>query len=513
MITDSTPQLQEQVDALRADLQRLRDQLAGAVGLPSPGTNGQMLYTNAALPYWGNPPTAIASINVSSPITSTGGTTPTIGHATSGVSAGSYSNVNLTVNASGHITAISNGSASVNWGSIGGSLASQTDLQAALNAKGGLSSANTWTSAQTYGTVFDYRYFQNSVYSLGSTSPASTSTWYRVAEIPHTDYGQEATIYLRFHRASGNGEAFYKFVLSKATYDGVTGTQFWYQQAGRYNSAYGILEARVVEAASPNVSSYLDVRMKTTDALTMNMMANTVCAGYASATLLGWVSQGTGAAGTSFNTSDNLSVAGNTIAGVLSYTTTAGVTNFSAIGLPGSTAQYVRGDGSLATLPGGGGSVSSVAAGNGMSFTTITGSGSVTMGTPSTCSAATSNALTSTSHTHAISGFMPTTGGTFSGAITAPGVTDSSDIRFKRDVRTIRDGLDIIRSLSPVRFFNTLTEQHEVGFVAQEVRGVLPEVVSTDDNGDLAVAYQRIVAPIVAAMLEIDARLAAIEAR
>lgn len=512
MITDSTPQLQEQIDTLRADLQRLRDQLAGAVGLPSPGTNGQMLYTNAALPYWGNPPTAVTAINVSSPITSTGGTTPTIGHATSGVSAGSYSNVNLTVNASGHITAISNGSASVNWGSIGGTLAAQTDLQSALDAKGGLSLSNTWTGAQTYGSTSSYRFFQNVVYTLGSTSPASTTTWYRVAELPHVDYGQEATIYLRFHRSSGNGESFYKFVLSKATYDGVTGTQFWYQQSGRYNTAYGILEARVVEAAGPNNPSYLDIRMKTTDAFTMNMMVNTVCAGVAASATLGWVSQGTGAAGTSFNTSDNLTVAGNTIAGVISYTDTAGTTHIASLGLSGTTGQYVRGDGSLATY-GGGGGVSSVAAGNGMNFSTITGSGSVTMGTPSTCSAATSNATTSTSHTHAISGFMPTSGGTFSGAITAPGVTDSSDIRFKRDVRKIRDGLDVIRSLRPVRFFNTLTEQHEVGFVAQDVRGVLPEVVSTDDNGDLAVAYQRIVAPIVAAMLDIDARLAAIEAR
>jgi len=53
------------------------------------------------------------------------------------------------------------------------------------------------------------------------------------------------------------------------------------------------------------------------------------------------------------------------------------------------------------------GTVTSVAAGNGMSFTSITGSGSVTLGTPSTLTGSTSNALTATSHTHAIdeSGF------------------------------------------------------------------------------------------------------------
>lgn len=48
------------------------------------------------------------------------------------------------------------------------------------------------------------------------------------------------------------------------------------------------------------------------------------------------------------------------------------------------------------------GTVTSVAAGNGMSFSTITGSGSVTLGTPSTLTGSTSNGLTSTSHTHAV---------------------------------------------------------------------------------------------------------------
>lgn len=48
------------------------------------------------------------------------------------------------------------------------------------------------------------------------------------------------------------------------------------------------------------------------------------------------------------------------------------------------------------------GTVTSVASGNGMNFTTITGTGTVTMGTPGTLSTATTNATTATSHTHAI---------------------------------------------------------------------------------------------------------------
>ncbi len=52
-----------------------------------------------------------------------------------------------------------------------------------------------------------------------------------------------------------------------------------------------------------------------------------------------------------------------------------------------------------ASLPSGG-TVTSVAAGAGMSFTTITGSGSVTMGTPGTISTSSSNSATTGTHTH-----------------------------------------------------------------------------------------------------------------
>jgi hypothetical protein len=56
---------------------------------------------------------------------------------------------------------------------------------------------------------------------------------------------------------------------------------------------------------------------------------------------------------------------------------------------------------------GGSGTVTSIAAGNGMDFSTITTTGTATMGTPGTLSSSSTNALTTTSHTHAIdsSGF------------------------------------------------------------------------------------------------------------
>jgi hypothetical protein len=56
------------------------------------------------------------------------------------------------------------------------------------------------------------------------------------------------------------------------------------------------------------------------------------------------------------------------------------------------------------------GTVTSISAGNGMDFTTITGSGPVTMGTPGSLTPSTTNATTTTSHTHEVTGFLVTDG-------------------------------------------------------------------------------------------------------
>lgn len=55
------------------------------------------------------------------------------------------------------------------------------------------------------------------------------------------------------------------------------------------------------------------------------------------------------------------------------------------------------------------GTVTSVSKGNGMNFTSFTTSGTVTLGTPSTLTNSTSNSVTSSSHTHAVTGLIPET--------------------------------------------------------------------------------------------------------
>jgi len=59
-----------------------------------------------------------------------------------------------------------------------------------------------------------------------------------------------------------------------------------------------------------------------------------------------------------------------------------------------------------------------------MDFTSITSTGSVTLGTPGSLTAATTNAVTATSHTHAVTGFLPNTSGTMTELGTNAAPTD-----------------------------------------------------------------------------------------
>tara|TARA_R110002110_G_scaffold244127_2_gene460577 strand:- start:55 stop:1350 length:1296 start_codon:yes stop_codon:yes gene_type:complete len=84
--------------------------------------------------------TGVTNIVVTAPISSTFGSTPTLSLAASGVSAGSYTNTNLTVDANGLITAASNGSGG---GSVSFPLNGPNDSAGAPNY--------SWTNASTSG--------------------------------------------------------------------------------------------------------------------------------------------------------------------------------------------------------------------------------------------------------------------------------------------------------------------------------------------------------------------------
>jgi len=96
-------------------------------------------------------------------------------------------------------------------------------------------------------------------------------------------------------------------------------------------------------------------------------------------------------------------------------------------------------------------------------------------------------------------------------------------MRLKSDVTNLSNALETVTQIRPV-FYNwisgaaTLNPGHkELGFLAQELEAVLPNVVSTssDDSvlegGKKAVAYDRLVALLVGAVQELKAEVDALK--
>lgn len=94
------------------------------------------------------------------------------------------------------------------------------------------------------------------------------------------------------------------------------------------------------------------------------------------------------------------------------------------------------------------------------------------------------------------------------------GLNQRSDRRLKRDIQPIEDGLATVRALRPVTFAwkdGAPAGRHH-GFIAQEVREVVPSLVSETPDGTLAVDTQAILPILVRAVQDLDARNAALQA-
>jgi hypothetical protein len=111
-------------------------------------------------------------------------------------------------------------------------------------------------------------------------------------------------------------------------------------------------------------------------------------------------------------------------------------------------------------------------------------------------------------------------GTTFTGNITVNGITYTSDARFKTNIVPCDKALEAIINLRGVRFEWNRARWRErgfasgpqIGFLAQEVERVLPELVSTDAQGYKSVAYVSVVPLLVEAMKQEHKQLEAVKA-
>lgn len=102
------------------------------------------------------------------------------------------------------------------------------------------------------------------------------------------------------------------------------------------------------------------------------------------------------------------------------------------------------------------------------------------------------------SHTHA---YLPTSGGTISGALTVTGqilsnadVVAYSDARFKTNLQVIDNPINKILSINGYKYdMLGVDNSRQVGVIAQEIEQILPEAVYKDQNGHLGVRYTNLI--------------------
>lgn len=94
--------------------------------------------------------------------------------------------------------------------------------------------------------------------------------------------------------------------------------------------------------------------------------------------------------------------------------------------------------------------------------------------------------------------------------ITAFATYHSSDINLKKNINTLTNCYDIVSDLNPVGFKWIKNNKDNVGFIAQEVEQIIPNIVSDNDEYK-AIAETKIIAYLVGAIQELDKELKELE--
>ena len=95
-------------------------------------------------------------------------------------------------------------------------------------------------------------------------------------------------------------------------------------------------------------------------------------------------------------------------------------------------------------------------------------------------------------------------------------IVETSDVATKSNVTSVEAALDIVNRLTGVFYNQYDNPKRQVGLIAQDTQGVLPEVVfqappSEGGEGLLGVAYGSLVAVLVEAIKELSAKVTALE--
>ena len=99
------------------------------------------------------------------------------------------------------------------------------------------------------------------------------------------------------------------------------------------------------------------------------------------------------------------------------------------------------------------------------------------------------------------------------GRIKTSGITESSDERLKKDIKSLEAALAKVMQLRAVSYkwkenqIHSTTDKTQIGFIAQEVEKIIPELVDTDDEGYKSIQYSHLVPLLVGSIQELVLQL------
>lgn len=92
--------------------------------------------------------------------------------------------------------------------------------------------------------------------------------------------------------------------------------------------------------------------------------------------------------------------------------------------------------------------------------------------------------------------------------VTSPNV--SSDVRFKENIKPLPYGLAEVEQIQPIKYTRKRSTTPQLGFSAQELKAILPEMV-IDDGQQLSITPDALVPVLVNAIKELSARVQQLE--
>ena len=93
------------------------------------------------------------------------------------------------------------------------------------------------------------------------------------------------------------------------------------------------------------------------------------------------------------------------------------------------------------------------------------------------------------------------------GSITASSFINTSDRRFKKDISPISNALSTICAIQGVNYTLNGSSTRSLGFIAQDLLAVIPQVVNSSDSARLGVDYAQIIPLLLEAIKELNEKI------